>query len=87
MALLAGLMLVTKHPGLTDAGHDCWSSPRKGPVVLQMQLPVHNTGIEAYIDPRYQSRRNYTLYVSWFRDMSESRNKCMQPVSCTSNAG
>ncbi|KAA6421120.1 MAG: hypothetical protein FRX49_08819 [Trebouxia sp. A1-2] len=43
--------------------------------LLQMQLPVHNTGIEAYIDPRYQSRRNYTLYVSCFRDMSESRNK------------
>ncbi len=47
MALLAGLMLVTKHPGLTDAGHDCLSSPHKGPVLLQMQLPVRTTGIEA----------------------------------------
>jgi len=38
---------VTKHPGLTDAGHDCLSSPHKGPVLLQMQLPVRTTGIEA----------------------------------------
>ena len=49
MAQLAGLMLVTKHPGLTDAGHDCLLPPHRGPVVLQMQLPVRTTGIEVSV--------------------------------------
>ena len=41
MALLVGLMLVMKQPGLTDVGHDCLLPPHQGAVLLQMQLPVH----------------------------------------------
>lgn len=49
MALLAGLTFVTTQLGLTDAGPDCLSSPRSGPVLLQMRLPVRTTGIEVSV--------------------------------------
>ena len=86
MALLVGLMLVMKQPGLTDVGHDCLLPPHQGAVLLQMQLPVHTTGIEASYQSDTLVKAQMHLYVACSRDTNESRHNCMQPVSCTSCA-